>query len=238
MSFVTAQLSQFKVDKGRFTRALRDEIAVQVKIAAREFLRAAFLRVPYRTGFARGGFLNLVDAIGEGNVSGGIRRTTRQKIRRGRKRPSRLTSPTVFAGGRGISIALDRGFGQVRASTKQEWYYHSKGMRIRKTLENARQFSTPIAKIFQRESDLRFTFNYAVSISYFRINDATSNPRTPSSPWVSFLAGMRAFNVYISREAIKHLPQLGGFMSSTELRVSGSQYTKRTAASSLLVRSR
>ncbi len=255
MPFVTAELHQFTLDKGRFSKSLKERIELEVRHAAREFLRAAFFRVPYRTGFARGGFLNLMDVLKENiNISAAtkIKKVVKSLIKSGKakthkeaisyiqRNPSearRILSPKpherLFGMSRGIGAAASVGFGKHNPINKPEFYKKT----TKKFAENARQFSTPMHKIFQWDSkdDQKFSFNYGISIVYFRINDFYSNKRTPGSPWASFLMGIRAFNSYIRLKSIKRMPNVADFLNVTEIRVVEHRLTKRKTTTKTLV---
>lgn len=55
MSFgFSAKLNKFVIDKGKFTKTLDDKATALLKGAAREWLRAVYVKVPVWTGEARG----------------------------------------------------------------------------------------------------------------------------------------------------------------------------------------
>ncbi len=56
---VQVKISKFSFDTVKFNKTLRERLNVQVRNAAREFVRAAIVNIPVDTGEARGTFLPL-----------------------------------------------------------------------------------------------------------------------------------------------------------------------------------
>lgn len=155
---VTFVVTGFQFKRVEFSEAFKTAIKLEMRNGAREFAKEAIIRVPVRTGFARGTLLNLNNAIG--------------------------LSTSISTNG-----ALE--------------YYQG----VRKTPENARQFSTPTNKVFTNNGRT-FNFNYGVTVLYYEINDVSSNKYTPSAPWRSFQFGSAAFISYLERVGLKRLPAI------------------------------
>lgn len=60
---VNITVTGFQFKRAEFSEAFKTAIKLEMRNAAREFVKAALPRVPVRTGFARGTLLNLQDAI-------------------------------------------------------------------------------------------------------------------------------------------------------------------------------
>lgn len=188
---ITFQLTGFVFKRAEYTKAFSRALQLQLRNAAREFAKEVLLRVPVQTGFARGALLNLNDAIGLNAASNPL--AYRRKID-----AKRLKIRNVAVNG------------------AQE-YYTDRGARVLKTPENARQFSTPLNRVFT-DNGYKYTFNYYVTILYYEINDVTSNRYTPSAPWRSFEAGQAAMLKYLQENLLSKVPAIKDFMVKTELR--------------------
>jgi len=64
MPAFTATLTDFIFDADEFRKEMDFRIRSQLKLAATKFLGAAVPKVPFRTGFVRGAFTKLADAVG------------------------------------------------------------------------------------------------------------------------------------------------------------------------------
>lgn len=188
---ITFKLNGFNFKRVEYTKAFAAALQLQLRNAAREFAREVLLRVPVQTGFARGALLNLDDAIGL----------------------NAATNPLAFR------RKIDKKRGKVRnvPLNGSYEYYTDSGGRVLKTPENARQFSTPLGKVFTNNG-FKYTFNYYVTILYYEINDVTSNRYTPSAPWGSFQAGQEAMLKYLQDNILRKVPAIKDFMVTTELR--------------------
>ena len=174
---VTFVATGFQFKRAEFSEAFKTAIQLELRNGAKEFVKAALIRVPVRTGFARGTLLNLGDAIGYSGASnkGSF---TKKLVKK------RLGVKNVSANG-----LLE--------------YYNG----VPKTPENARQFSTPINKVFTNNGKT-FSFNYEQTVLYYEINDVSSNRYTPSAPWRSFEFGSAAFIDYLERVGLQRLPAI------------------------------
>jgi hypothetical protein len=174
---VTFVATGFQFKRAEFSDAFKKAIQLEMRNGAKEFVKAALIRVPVRTGFARGTLLNLGDAIGYAGA----------------------TNKPAFA------RKLDkRRLKVVNVSVNgAEEYYQG----VPKTPENARQFSTPLNKVFTNNGRT-FSFNYEQTVLYYEINDASSNRYTPSAPWRSFEFGSAAFIDYLERVGLQRLPAI------------------------------
>jgi len=191
MPFIKSTLFQFGFKREPYTAAFFKAIQLVMRNAAREFAKAVLIRVPVQTGFARGSLLNLADAIGLSASSSP--ESFRRKLDKRRMK--------VY------NVPLN---GKVS-------YYTDSGGKVPKTPENARQFSTAPDKVFTQEDGV-FIFNYAASILYYVINDASANPYTPSSPWLSFAAGHMAFINYLHENLLDDVPAISDYIEKTEIR--------------------
>ncbi len=58
-------ITEYEIDVTAYNRALRAAIEQQMKLAGREFAKAAIVRIPIRSGFAAGAFGTLADLVGD-----------------------------------------------------------------------------------------------------------------------------------------------------------------------------
>lgn len=176
---VTFTATGFQFKRAEFSDAFKAAIKLEMRNGAKEFVKAAFARVPVRTGFARGSLLNLFDAIG---LSAAANPTAfREKLTR-----KRLKIVNVPLNGR-----LE--------------YYEG----VPKTPENARQFSTPLNKVFTNNGRT-FNFNYETTILYYELNDVNLQ-------WRSFEFGSAAFIDYLERVGLKRLPAITEYIVKKRL---------------------
>lgn len=98
---------------------------------------------------------------------------------------------------------------QFKKITRKLYKEYYKG--VLKTPEAGKKFATPYAEIISAK-DYIYTFNFESFIDYFNINDALSNPRTPSSPWNSFSLGEIAMSNYLDNIEI---PDITDFIVET-----------------------
>lgn len=190
MAFINATLTKFEFKSKEFSEAFKKALNIQIRKAAKEFLKAAILRVPVRTGFARGGLGNLATAIGLAAASD--KTSFINKFNRRRK--------------------------QGASGSRIEFYKSPGGSKVLKTPENARRYATPIDKVFKEVNNI-FTFNYNITILYYNLNDFFSNAKVASAPWKSFAAGRNAFIDYLRITGIAKLPQLKQFVLKTKIKV-------------------
>jgi hypothetical protein len=104
-------------------------------------------------------------------------------------------------------------------------YYRDGKRRILKTPQAGREFATQPSQIFQQDGFV-YTFNFEVLISYYNINDAFSNPKTPGTPWDSFRAGRATFLNYLKTVGFERLPQVNGFIMESVVSVEGTSFKK------------
>lgn len=173
------------VDSESFTRAVREYIEQQMRIAAGKFAAAALVRIPIRTGFVASAIGVLAELLGSNANFNPIVAHARQQIR---------------AGASGRSVTGISNFASA------EYYYPGAGIKIAKTPENAKQFATPPANIIKTEG-LKVSFNFEVDITYFRINDNVAG-HAPSAPWGAFKAGEQAFLDYMNTTAVQGMPKI------------------------------
>lgn len=183
---VTFTATGFQFKRAEFSEAFKAAIKLEMRNGAKEFVKAALIRVPVRTGFARGTLLNLADAIGLSASASPVAFKRRLDKRR-------LNT---------INVPLN---GQLE-------YYEG----VPKTPENARQFSTPLNKVFTNNGRT-FNFNYEMTVLYYEINDVNSNRYTPSAPWRSFEFGSAAFIDYLERVGLKRLPAITEYIVKKRL---------------------
>lgn len=215
-------------EEGSFYPTLVRAIKTQINMAARAFVRIASASVPVRTGFARGVFRNILEAAGApggrggGTATGGnlgflqsLRGTNIDASRHPNiKKAFSLTKGGLkAAGARGIPIE----------------YYTGHGGRVLKTPQSGRRFASPPKRIIYEDRNV-FVFSFEVLITYFNINDLKKNPRTPSSPWNSYLRGRAFFLQYMATTGLKRLPQVQDFFVEHEINSTGSTVRKTRLA--------
>lgn len=86
-----------------------------------------------------------------------------------------------------------------------EYYRDGKSL-VPKNPTTGRKYGTPPDKIFGRERQFLFTFNFENTIKYFRIEDEYGK-NSPTAPWKAMLAGSEAFINYWRRYGFKRLPR-------------------------------
>jgi hypothetical protein len=193
--FILAEFHRWNFNSQKFLKTLDEAIQLEMRNAARAFLREAIIHVPVRTGFARGALLNMGSAIGL----------------------SAASIPTRFLAR--LRKTID---GRIKSyKPRIVEYYYGAGSKTLKTPENARQFSTPIDKVFLKENNV-YLFHYEQTILYYVINDILTNPYTPSAPWRSFEFGKNAFSDYLKNQGIAKLPGARDAITTTLVRVNRS----------------
>lgn len=230
MKFVTLDL-----DKGRFSDKLREAILRQMRQAARAYVRVASAAVPFRTGFARGIFRNILEAVGAsgGNLERDIPDSTQpgfnplNSLRILKKHGNKFVRVDKFPNVAGIFRLDSRGLRKAGVTGPLE-YYRAGATKVLKTPQSGRAFATPPINII-KSSGFTFTFNFSTTISYFQINDVRENPHTPSAPWGSFAKGRAFFLQYMKTVGFKKLPQVNNFIFSTEIEVNGEKIQRTEA---------
>lgn len=186
-----ANIVFLRFDKKAFTQKLEAALKKLSKAAAVEFVNAAAPKVPILTGFARGTFLNILKAAGVAQ--------------------SKLPDFSVLQNAeKGLKKTLSRPNFKFRPPRRKKFKV------VQKSFQNSAQFATSpedIISINVENGVAKFTF--ATTIDYFRINDASQNPRTPSSPWQSFEAGKTAYLNYLRANAVAGMPNPGKFIITT-----------------------
>jgi hypothetical protein len=229
MPRVNVKLTQFDLDKGRYSKTLDEAIKQQMRMAARAFLNVAMRAIPVRTGFARGSLRNLAEAAGLGGAGGpsidvetpaGAFLRTMQILRNTSFRESELGRRS------GMYNISRRSLTQAGAQMPIEYYRDGK-RRIVKTPQSGREFATQAGHIFQSDSFV-YTFNFESLISYLNINDMFTNPRNKGTPWNAFKFGRVTFLNYLKSVALTKLPSVQAFITESYVSVSGST-VNRTA---------
>lgn len=192
MAFVNATFNEFEFKRQEFSKTFTEALKLEIRNAAREFVKTALEKIPIRTGFARGGLLNLEAAIG---ISASSHPTAFIKAFNKRARSLKFAGPRA-----------------------QEYYKSAGGRQVLKTPQNARAYSTPMNKIFTVINNVYY-FNYNITISYFTLNDFFAHSRVPSAPWKSFTLGRISFLAYLRTKGIKKLPAIKSYILQTEVRV-------------------
>lgn len=116
----------------------------------------------------------------------------------------------------GLGGALRR-FKRSKTLARKEYYRHASGTRVLKTPTAGRRFATPTGRII-KVSGKRITFNYNVSIIYFRINNFYPS-KSPTSPWRAIEAGRDAFNRYMETKGLQNLPNMYDYTTRSKIRV-------------------
>jgi hypothetical protein len=179
---------EFKADK--FIGAVKKSCNEALIKAARKFLLAALPHVPIFTGFARGAFGNLEDAVGRFTPGG-------EKT--------------------GASIEGQRGgFTAARNFARRPYYYYpKKGERVLRNTVTGRQFSTPSDQIFSKgkavvaEGETVIFFRFSIDISYVNYLDRNK--------WGAFKAGQVAFDAEL-RQQLSNLPKVGKFLVKKDIK--------------------
>lgn len=226
MPTATVKLSSFELDKGRYSRTLDQAIMQQMRMAARAFLSAAVRAVPVRTGFARGSLRNLQEATS--GVQGGptidVSTPAGQFLKAAQLLRNTPFRHSAEAKKSGLYSFTRHGLQKAGAVGPLEYYRDGK-RRILKTPQAGREFATQPSQIF-REDGFVYTFNFEVFISYYNINDAFTNSKTPGTPWDSFRAGRATFLNYLKTMGFERLPQIGGFIMESVVSVEGTSFKK------------
>lgn len=171
---VNISIAGFEFKRAEFSDAFKKAIALEMRNAAKKFVEAALPRVPVRTGFARGTLLNLSDAVGYAGAS-----NKAAFIKKLDKRRMKVVNVSVN--------------GLVE-------YYE----RVPKTPENARQFSTPMTRVFTNNGK-SWSFNYENTVLYYELNDAKLN-------WRSYEFGSAAFIDYLERTGLQRIPAITEYL--------------------------
>lgn len=231
MPKVNVRLTQFDLDKGRYSRTLDDAIKQQMRMAARAFLNVAMRAVPVRTGFARGSFRNLAEAAGLGGAGGpsldvetpaGAFLRTMQVLRTTAFRESALGRRS------GLYNFSRRSMAEAGAQGPLEYYRDGK-RRILKTPQSGREFATQSGHIFQSDGFV-YTFNFESLITYLNMNDMFSNPRNKNTPWNAFKFGRITFLNYLKSIALTRLPSVQAFITESSVSVSDESVTRTAFA--------
>jgi hypothetical protein len=194
MPATVIEISKFTLNRSSYTATLDTAIKRQIRQAARAFFKVASESVPVRTGFARGAFTNILEAIGGSGAGGSNPAATFINA-------VALISQSRFTTGRGRNR-------RYNAPTE---YYTGSGGRVLKTPDSGKQFATDPTDIFEA-SEGYYSFNFNIAITYFDINDFHANPRTPSSPWQAFQRGTEAYKEYMETEGLRKLPKVQDFI--------------------------
>lgn len=204
------------LDKDRYIAKIKENFHKHVKIAALKFAEAALKMIPspppgnreseFATGFAISAFNNLLDAVGDLNklprINTNLPATFKKAERT--KRQTGLTKriKLIEKGGRTVSVGVKI----------NPYYYPPGGGRVLKTPAAARQFATPVNKVFEEQGD-DYIFNYEIDISYFNLQELANIGRSRYAPWQSFKAGREAFLKYMdSLKQTDILPKLDEFI--------------------------
>lgn len=196
MPSINATLFKFEFKRKEYSKAFSDGLLIKARNAAREFARTVASIVPIRTGFARGALRNLNTAIGISSVSDAASFIAREKRKSGKER-----NPSIVE------------------------YYYGHGGKVLKTPENARNYSTPPAKVFSIENGILY-FNYNVTILYYVVNEHIAKDGVRNAPWKSFERGREAFVSYLKDVGIKRLPAVKSYVVKTEVKVDKTTVTK------------
>jgi len=221
----SAQLTSFDLDAGRYSKALDLEIQRQMRMAARAFVAAAVRAIPVRTGFVRGAFRNIEEAIGV-NIAGSTSsaKIVKKAMASGKmtKADVFLTLASIFKGH--IREGKEKGLGSQLPGGGE--YYQDGKRKVLKTPQSGRAFATQPEQIFSNK-DFIYNFNFNVAISYFNMNDMFANPHTPSSPWNAFSIGRLTFLNYMKTEGLKKLPKVSDFFAETMVTVNGTSVARK-----------
>jgi len=301
----SAKLTAFTFDQKGYSKAFNTALLGIYRKAARAFLRAALPRVPFRTGFVRGAFTVLSEAVG-GNVGGSgigqfnslvkLKERIAKLSERVRKLRAKGPSPRLEQARRRLIRVQGQFFKKLRKVKKDvrftlgalgaasrakgelnpadlerrqptaakgkekrrtrsvefgpggerterevtervgrprvEFYRPPEGGKVLKTLRSGRDFASLTlggSATSKRASQFEgftapdvveptYNFSFRIDISYFNINDAFSNSRTPSSPWRSFEFGRLAF-LQVLKDGLKKLPDVVRFIREVEYEV-------------------
>jgi hypothetical protein len=213
MPFIKMKLHKLVLDSGNFTKKLDEAIKAQIRQAARAFFRIASESVPVRTGFARGSLGSILEALGGGSTLSATQSITKRKT----PAQSFYAATLILAKQKFLSSGI---FSGKRPALKNvqlptEYYYFGR-RKVAKTPEAGKQFATKPENIFQVKGQA-YLFNFAVSITYFDINDQYQNPRTPSSPWQAFERGRLFFQQYMRTVGVKKLPKVTDYILKEEI---------------------
>lgn len=181
-----------KINKQKFTVKLKEHLQVHIRLAAREFLKAAIPKIPVWTGFSAGSLGHLASFAGY----------------------TYSVNP-ITTGGR--SFTFSRRGSRFRSQTlkQRHYYYHPGGGKVLKTPTAGGRFATPTTAIV-KISNNQITFNYNVTISYFNVSDIRKSI-SPRSPWRSFEAGRKSFFDHLLKVTTKTMPNPMQFIEKETL---------------------
>lgn len=148
MSRFVGKFSVIRIDKDKFTKDLQDRAKRLMKEAAIAFLIASTQRIPIRTGFLRGAFSNLEEALKRKGAEGPRNTTPRNKEY--------------------YYLSAKRRVLKTREAGRN---YSTRS--IEKILSNSFPSSTTrivAFKLGENKADL--TFQYSISINYLAINES------------------------------------------------------------------
>jgi hypothetical protein len=177
------------LDAKAFNAALQKACRDALIKAARKFLLAALPRVPIYTGFARGSFGTLEDAVGRFQAGGG--------------------SPKIETTKKGVSKAAN-------PSKRQLYYYPPKGVKVLRNTLNGRTFATKTSDLFSQgrakiaTGESAIFFRFSVDIEYFNYLDRNK--------WGAFQAGTAAFDTELRAQLDKLLPKIKNYLIRKEVK--------------------
>lgn len=186
----TVRASLLELDGKAFTDAIKKSCREALIKAARKFLVAALPRVPVYTGFARGAFGTLEDAVGRFQAGG----ASAPRIDTKKKGATKATNP----------------------SDRALYYYPEKGQRVLRNSLNGRQFATRTEDLFSQgrakiaTTESAIFFRFSVDISYFNYLD--------KNKWGAFQAGTAAFDSELRLQLDKLLPKIKKYLVRKEVK--------------------
>ena len=172
------KLTTMSLDAGRFSKALKEAVLVQMRGAARAYVRIASAAVPFRTGFARGIFRNILQEVGAsgGNLTrpdpastqpfGNPLKSLRILKKHGNKFVRIDKFPNIASIFRLDARSLRRagvkqgGVKHIPGTDVRLEYYRSGSQKILKTPQSGRAFASPPGSIIQ---EVNFTFRFRFS---------------------------------------------------------------------------
>lgn len=225
----TKDLTGTEIQTLEYARTLRESIQVQMRKAAAAYARIASVATPFRTGFARGIFRNILEAA---KVSGGaleraIPPSTHkfgnplQSLRIIKKHGNKFVRIDKFPNIASI-FRLDArtlrkagvksgGIPHVPGTDVRLEYYRAGNQRILKTPQSGRAFATPPKNIL-KEVNFVYTFDFSTSISYFPVHEPQ---------WGAFVKGRAFFLQYMRTTGLKNLPKINSFIFASHVLVNG-----------------
>lgn len=219
MPSFSIQMTSVTFATAKYSRALDEAVQTQIRQAAREFLRAASIAVPVRTGFARGSLQNISQAVGDNQGGPSLDNTPAKRFLQAARA---LRSQRFATTGASLREGASEGKGGKLGIPVE--YYRGHGGRVLKTPQSGRQFATPAQNIFEQMGFI-YSFDYSVAITYFNINEGSSNSRTPSAPWNAFSKGRAAFLTYLREKGMKRLPRIKDFLVEHKISTNGQSIT-------------